>query len=56
MLFPAFVWTAKSVAELKTFANQIAVYTVNDPAWAQQLFDWGVSAVFSDHANLLQAL
>lgn len=36
------------------FADQIAVYTVNQPERAKALFNWGVDSVFSDQADLLK--
>jgi glycerophosphoryl diester phosphodiesterase len=36
------------VADFKATGRAVAVYTVNDPALARRLFDWGVDAIFCD--------
>ncbi|MEE8333473.1 MAG: glycerophosphodiester phosphodiesterase family protein [Alphaproteobacteria bacterium] len=40
--------TAAMVADFKATGRAVAVYTVNDPALARRLFDWGVDAIFCD--------
>jgi glycerophosphoryl diester phosphodiesterase len=41
------------VAEIRAAGYQLAAFTVNDPARARQLFDWGVTSVFSDAPELI---
>ncbi|HJU15131.1 MAG TPA: glycerophosphodiester phosphodiesterase [Stellaceae bacterium] len=36
------------VAEIRRLGYSLLAYTVNDPVRARSLFDWGVTAVFSD--------
>jgi glycerophosphoryl diester phosphodiesterase len=45
--------TAARVAEAKQYVPYVLAYTVNDKQLAQQLFDMGVDAVFSDRPDLL---
>lgn len=45
--------TAARVAEAKQYVPYVLAYTVNDKQLAQQLFDMGVDAVFSDKPDLL---
>jgi len=40
--------TKESVAELLATGRPVTVYTVNDAERAKQLFEWGVSSVFTD--------
>ena len=40
--------TQERIAELQSFAPQIAVFTVNSKERAEELFNWGVTAIFSD--------
>lgn len=47
--------TAESVAEYGAGGRPVLAYTVNDPALAMRLFDWGVSAVFTDAPGRLAA-
>jgi glycerophosphoryl diester phosphodiesterase len=42
------------VAEIRAAGYQLAVYTVNDPARANLLFDWGVTSVFSDAPDIIR--
>ena len=45
--------TADTIASCRTFASQIAVFTVNQCQRAQELMQWGVHSVFSDTPDLL---
>lgn len=47
------ILTQERVAELKSFAPQIAVFTVNSKQRAEQLFNWGVTAIFSDDVHVI---
>lgn len=40
--------TAQTVAALTSTGRPVLAYTVNDPGRAARLFDWGVSALFTD--------
>lgn len=44
----AAIMTASRVHEIKMTGRAVLCYTVNDPKQAQELFAWGVDAVFSD--------
>lgn len=46
---------AKQARAVKSAGFALAAYTVNDPARAAALFDWGVDAVFSDAPDRLIA-
>jgi glycerophosphoryl diester phosphodiesterase len=47
----------ESVAkEIKSSGYGLACYTVNDLARAQELFSWGVDAIFTDRVDLLEHL
>lgn len=41
------------VARLVAAGYRVLAYTVNDPARARQLFEWGVTSVFSDNPNIV---
>ena len=41
------------VHELRDAGYQVAAFTVNDPARARLLFEWGVTSVFSDAPDIL---
>lgn len=43
--------TVERVREIKKTGRAVLAYTVNDSEIAQQLFEWGVTAVFSDFPN-----
>ncbi len=43
------------VGEIRDAGYDCLVYTVNDAAHAQQLFDWGVASVFSDVPHIILA-
>jgi glycerophosphoryl diester phosphodiesterase len=45
---------AATVATVTRAGLPLFAYTVNDPARAAELFDWGVAAVFSDRPDLIQ--
>ncbi len=45
--------TAASVAAACAAGRPVLCYTVNDPARARALFDWGVTGIFSDRPDLL---
>ena len=38
----------RRIAAIRAAGHQLAAFTVNDPARARLLFDWGVTSVFSD--------
>jgi glycerophosphoryl diester phosphodiesterase len=42
-----------SVAEIRRLGYSLLAYTVNDAARARSLFDWGVTAVFSDRPDVV---
>lgn len=42
------------VSEIRSAGYPLLAYTVNDPARAKTLFDWGVTSVFSDVPQRLQ--
>ena len=44
-----------SVAEIRKAGYSALAYTVNDPARARELFDWGVTSVFSDVPHVILA-
>jgi glycerophosphoryl diester phosphodiesterase len=43
------------VAEIRRAGYAVLAYTVNDPARARELFDWGVTSVFSDVPHMILA-
>jgi glycerophosphoryl diester phosphodiesterase len=43
----------RRIGEIRAAGYQLAAYTVNDPARARLLFDWGVTSVFSDAPDIL---
>jgi glycerophosphoryl diester phosphodiesterase len=45
---------AKTVASVTRAGLPLFAYTVNDPARAAELFQWGVAAVFSDRPDLIE--
>ncbi|WP_145520789.1 glycerophosphodiester phosphodiesterase [Yersinia mollaretii] len=45
--------TAERVALLKAAGLHILVYTVNQPARAQELLNWGVDSICTDRINLI---
>lgn len=40
--------TRRAIAEIQLMNKAVLCYTVNDPIRAQELFEWGIDAVFSD--------
>lgn len=46
--------TQDSIAAFRAFGKPVLCYTVNDPGRAADLFDWGVSAVFSDAPDIVK--
>jgi len=46
--------TAATVADVTRAGLPLFAYTVNDPARAAELFQWGVAAVFSDRPDLVR--
>lgn len=44
------------VAAIRAAGYPVLAYTVNDPARARQLFDWGVTSVFSDAPDMILAM
>ncbi|MCK5444426.1 MAG: glycerophosphoryl diester phosphodiesterase [Rhodospirillaceae bacterium] len=51
---PAFV-TQELITAVHASGHRLHIYTINDPAQAQALFDMGVDAVFTDHPDRLLA-
>lgn len=47
--------TEHQVADVRAAGYPLLAYTVNDPARARQLFDWGVASVFSDAPDIISA-
>ncbi|CNF64422.1 glycerophosphodiester phosphodiesterase [Yersinia bercovieri] len=45
--------TAERVAQLKAAGLRILVYTVNQPARAQELLNWGVDCICTDRIDLI---
>jgi glycerophosphoryl diester phosphodiesterase len=45
--------TAAHVAQLTTAGYPVLAYTVNDPARARILYEWGVTSVFTDKPDIL---
>jgi glycerophosphoryl diester phosphodiesterase len=45
----------KIVADIGAAGYPVLAYTVNDPVRARQLFDWGVTSVFSDVPDIMLA-
>jgi glycerophosphoryl diester phosphodiesterase len=43
------------VGEIRAAGYPVLAYTVNDPARAQRLFEWGVTSVFSDVPHIILA-
>ncbi len=43
------------VAAIRAAGYKLAAFTVNDPARARLLFDWGVTSVFSDAPDIIRA-
>jgi glycerophosphoryl diester phosphodiesterase len=43
------------VADIRRAGYSVLAYTVNDPARARELFDWGVTSVFSDVPHMMLA-
>ena len=44
----------RRVAEVRAAGYRLAAYTVNDPARANLLFEWGVTSVFSDAPDIIR--
>ncbi len=44
----------RRVAEIRDAGYKLAAFTVNDPARARLLFDWGVTSVFSDAPDIIR--
>jgi glycerophosphoryl diester phosphodiesterase len=44
---------ANTVQQMKEVVPLVLAYTVNDPVKANELFQWGVDAVFTDYPDLL---
>ena len=47
---------APLVAAITAAGYPVLAYTVNDPARARQLFDWGVTSVFTDAPDIILAM
>ncbi len=45
----------RHVAQIRDAGYRLAAYTVNDPARARLLFDWGVTSVFTDAPDIIHA-
>jgi len=43
----------RRIGAIRAAGHQLAAYTVNDPARARLLFDWGVTSVFSDAPDII---
>lgn len=48
--------TRRGIERLRASGRPVLAYTVNDPARARTLFDWGVAAVFSDVPEAILAI
>ena len=48
--------TESLAAEIKSSGYGLACYTVNDVARAEELFSWGVDAIFTDRVDLFEHL
>jgi len=46
----------RHAAEVCDAGYPLLAYTVNDPARARQLFDWGVASVFSDAPDIIRPM
>jgi glycerophosphoryl diester phosphodiesterase len=46
----------RRIAAIRAAGYPLAAYTVNDPARARLLFDWGVTSVFSDAPDIIRKL
>lgn len=46
--------TRDQMDEYLDYARPILAYTINDPVKARELFDWGVSSVFSDCPDVIR--
>lgn len=46
--------TQALAAEIKNEGYGLACYTVNDPSRAQELFSWGVDAIFTDRVDIMK--
>ena len=44
----------RRIAAIRAAGYRLAAYTVNDPARARLLFDWGVTSVFSDAPDIIR--
>ena len=44
----------RQVAAIRGAGYRLAAFTVNDPARARLLFDWGVTSVFSDAPDIIR--
>jgi len=44
----------RRVAAIRAAGYQLAAFTVNDPARARQLLDWGVTSVFTDAPDIIR--
>jgi glycerophosphoryl diester phosphodiesterase len=44
----------RRVAAIRAAGFQLAAFTVNDPARARLLFEWGVTSVFSDAPDIIR--
>lgn len=45
--------TEKTAHEIKSMGKKLLIYTVNDPLRSNDLYSWGVDAVFSDVPDLI---
>ncbi len=50
------IFLKKIVAGIGAAGYPVLAYTVNDPSRARQLFDWGVTSVFSDVPDIILAV
>lgn len=49
-----YILNQAKVQDLKKRVKYVLAYTINDPQRANELFSWGVDAVFSDKTDLLE--
>lgn len=47
--------TPDTVMQVRGAGYPVLAYTVNDPARARQIYDWGVASVFSDAPDIIRA-
>lgn len=50
------IMTPDAAQQIKSMGKALLCYTVNDPKRAEELFSWGVDAVFSDNPDKIKTL